>query len=213
MLRKHINDDTVWPVPVKDDNLIGPCPCPQQGCQATDGEGPYRRGNVIIEEYGGNSGDYVTSRPCKCCDSNGRIGEGRRPYQNYCFSEHVRDVRTGYPSPYPMSLALYANPELLENIKLFSRPKEAEKKEGCYIASAVFGSSEARQVRVLRRYRDTSLLTNPVGRIFVAAYYTISPFFARHLTKSSYTTRCIRALLNHVVNKIESVANLRKTEK
>jgi hypothetical protein len=206
MLRKHINDDTGWSVDVKENDLVGPCPCPQDGCQATDGEGPYRKGNVILEEYGGYSGDYVTSRPCKCCDSNGFIYEGKRPYQNYCFAMHTRDLKTGYPSPYPMSRALYNDPRLIENIKQFSKPVADDKSQSksCYVATAVFGANDARQVRVLRAYRDRALMPHAIGRAFVRAYYATSPSLAKRLERSSPVSRAIRKFLCWLVERLES---------
>jgi hypothetical protein len=209
VLRKHINDDTVWSVDVKQVDLVGPCPCPQEGCQATDGNWPYIKGNVILEEYGGNSGDYLTSLPCKCCDSNGSIREGRRPYENYCFAMHTRDVKTGYPSPYAMSRALYNDPRLIENIKLFAKPATNEKSQSnsCYIATAVFGASDARQVRVLRAFRDSALMPHAIGRAFVNAYYAASPSLAKRLKLSSLVSRTVRKFLNWLVEGLENSKN------
>jgi len=55
---------------------------------------------------------------------------------------------------------------------------------GCFIATAAFGSSMEPQVKILREFRDSILLTNPVGKAFVALYNRYSPaaasFIARH---------------------------------
>ena len=127
MLRRHIND-TNFAVDVKhQESVIGPRDCPQSGCQSSDGSHPYGRGSVVYEEYGGYSGDYVTSLPCKCCDGKGRLYGDERPYQAYCFAHSVRDLRTGYPEPYPISRSLYDDPELVRR----AQEKEREKpKEG-----------------------------------------------------------------------------------
>ena len=99
MLRKHINDDSIYPVNVvSSDSIIGPCTCPQPGCQ---------QGNVMYQEYGGSSGDYMTSQICKCCDGRGYLLDGHRPYSAYCGSNGARDISTGYPSPIPMSRQVY----------------------------------------------------------------------------------------------------------
>lgn len=47
--------------------------------------------------------------------------------------------------------------------------------EGCYIATAVYGSYDCPEVWVLRRYRDFTLARSWYGRVFIRVYYAISP--------------------------------------
>jgi len=49
---------------------------------------------------------------------------------------------------------------------------------GCFIATAVFGSSLAPQVVILREFRDTILIKSAVGRNFLQAYNRYSPGLA-----------------------------------
>jgi hypothetical protein len=62
---------------------------------------------------------------------------------------------------------------------------------GCFIATAAYGSYMEPHVMTLRHFRDSFLLTNKPGRIFVAAYYKYSPpiadFIAQHDTLRSVT--------------------------
>jgi hypothetical protein len=46
---------------------------------------------------------------------------------------------------------------------------------GCFIATAAFGSKNAHEVIALRNFRDSYLNTSEAGRIFIRAYYRISP--------------------------------------
>lgn len=48
-------------------------------------------------------------------------------------------------------------------------------KNGCYIATSVYGSYDCPEVWTLRRYRDSKLATNLPGILFIKVYYFISP--------------------------------------
>ncbi len=52
-------------------------------------------------------------------------------------------------------------------------------KEGCFIATAIYGDYEAPEVYKLRIFRDTVLLKTLFGRLFVLCYYFVSPALAR----------------------------------
>lgn len=47
--------------------------------------------------------------------------------------------------------------------------------EGCYVATCVYGSYDCPQVWTLRRFRDDSLGTTCMGRLFIRTYYAVSP--------------------------------------
>ncbi|MCC7203269.1 MAG: hypothetical protein IT393_11500 [Nitrospirae bacterium] len=51
----------------------------------------------------------------------------------------------------------------------------------CFIATVAFGSSDSPYVLILREFRDRYLMTSMYGRLFVAAYYTVSPSIADFL--------------------------------
>jgi hypothetical protein len=48
-------------------------------------------------------------------------------------------------------------------------------KSGCFIATAVYGSPDCREVALLRQFRDDVLLSTQLGRLGVDTYYHISP--------------------------------------
>ena len=48
----------------------------------------------------------------------------------------------------------------------------------CFIATAAFGSSDSPYVQILRDFRDRYLMNSVYGRVFVTAYYSVSPSIA-----------------------------------
>lgn len=76
------------------------------------------------------------------------------------------------------------------------------KKEGCYIATAVYGSYDAPEVLVLRRFRDEILSKYSLGRQFICLYYRLSPSIAERLKKAKHINRLVRFILDKIVNKI-----------
>lgn len=46
---------------------------------------------------------------------------------------------------------------------------------GCYVATCVYGSYDCPEVWTLRRFRDNYLSERFLGRMFIKAYYAISP--------------------------------------
>jgi hypothetical protein len=207
MLRRHIND-TNYAVDIKGTNLAtGPCACPQPGCQSSDGSSPRSRGSVVYEEFGGNSGDYITSLPCKCCDGKGRLYDGERAYQSYCFAYSIRDLRTGYPNPFPMSRSLYDDPELVRRVqeKASQKTSEGSNNSGdCYVATSIYGSYDAEPVLVLRKFRDECLFPFAAGRLFVRAYYATSPALVRFTHNFSRTRVPVKAVLDCLVNHLRN---------
>lgn len=83
-----------------------------------------------------------------------------------------------------------------------TQPASQKSSDGCYIATAVYGSHDAAEVTVLRRYRDEHLQQTAMGRHLVSVYYACSPALARHLPRhrvlSAWTRRLLDAIVEHV---------------
>lgn len=73
----------------------------------------------------------------------------------------------------------------------------------CFIATAAYGSGLAREVQVLREFRDRRLLTNAPGRAFVRAYYALSPPIARAIAGRDGLRAAVRGSLAVVVWAVE----------
>ncbi len=73
----------------------------------------------------------------------------------------------------------------------------------CFIATAAFGSYLEPHVKVLRDFRDRSLLTNSLGRAFVNFYYRHSPPIADVIKKHATLKYATRLVLFPIIYSIE----------
>ena len=77
-----------------------------------------------------------------------------------------------------------------------------EKSGGCYIATACYGSYDAAEVQVLRRFRDEKLSQSWFGRLFIRCYYRHAPALAAMLQGRTTINAFIRT---QVLDKIVSI--------
>ena len=79
----------------------------------------------------------------------------------------------------------------------------SSQKEGCYIATAVYGDYNAPEVLVLRKFRDNVLKRSSLGRLFIKAYYAISPRLACKLKSNTFLNSKIKLILDRIVTIID----------
>lgn len=82
--------------------------------------------------------------------------------------------------------------EYVEKFIVDNNLTDKVKRKGCFIATACYGSYDAPEVLILRKYRDEKLATTLIGRLFIKTYYSVSPFFARIIEKSEFLKRVVR---------------------
>lgn len=80
----------------------------------------------------------------------------------------------------------------------------SKQKEGCYIATAVYGSYNAPEVLVLRRFRDETLQKTALGRWFIRTYYRWSPAIAEKLRNAKRLNRMVRKILDRWVARLDT---------
>ncbi|WP_236025878.1 MXAN_6640 family putative metalloprotease [Geomonas azotofigens] len=77
---------------------------------------------------------------------------------------------------------------------------------GCFIATAAYGSYLHPKVAELRAFRDHYLMTNAPGRLFVAAYYRLSPPIADVIARHEWMKSGVRGLLLPLIFAVEHPA-------
>ena len=71
--------------------------------------------------------------------------------------------------------------------------------DDCFIATAAYGTEMEGKIDILRAFRDKHLMTNTVGRAFVAAYYKYSPPVAEYIAGHERLRSLTRMLLQPVI--------------
>jgi hypothetical protein len=111
---------------------------------------------------------------------------------NYSYAVAVRGVAAcGKPSAVASQIATTQGPKFAVL-------------HGCFIATAAYGSSMARSLDTLRRFRDEKLLSNPAGRLATAVYYALSPPLAHAIASDDALRALARAALRPLVTLISN---------
>ena len=80
-----------------------------------------------------------------------------------------------------------------------SNLQKRSQENGCYIATAVYGSYDCPQVWTLRRYRDDTLAKTWYGRAFIRSYYAISPTLVKWFGHTEWFKKMWKAKLDRMV--------------
>jgi ribosomal protein L7/L12/DNA-directed RNA polymerase subunit RPC12/RpoP len=171
--------------------------------------GPQNRSSVIIQTTGTDEMDSTTipgyvldpntvSNILSCLAGNQKIAaikvfrdatnEGLKESKDAIDDLYARQM----PSNFSMNNSVQKRRDKDPNVKV-SR---------CYIATAVYGSYDAPQVVVLRRFRDEVLSKSLFGRAFIRTYYAMSPPVARRLENAGRMNRIVRRILDTVVRRL-----------
>jgi len=75
---------------------------------------------------------------------------------------------------------------------------------GCYVATAVYGSYDCPQVWTLRRYRDYTLAVTWYGRAFIRTYYAISPTLVKWFGHTEWFKKMWKGKLDRMVSDLNA---------
>lgn len=89
-----------------------------------------------------------------------------------------------------------------KSISASSNKSKTKKKNGCYIATCVYGSYDCPQVWTLRRYRDSVLSKTSFGVLFIHLYYAISPTLVKLLGNKNWFKKICLRILDRKVKKL-----------
>ena len=84
-------------------------------------------------------------------------------------------------------------------VELLYKYHPSQKKKGCYIATAVYGSYNCPQVWTLRRYRDDFLAKKWYGRAFIKLYYAISPVMVKWFGETLWFKKLFKSKIDRMV--------------
>lgn len=85
----------------------------------------------------------------------------------------------------------------------YSPERARRNAQGCYIATAVYGSYDCPEVWTLRRYRDNTLAKSGLGRAFIKAYYATSPTAVRLFGNTEWVKRIWKKKLDKIVSHLQ----------
>jgi len=85
-------------------------------------------------------------------------------------------------------------PSLLCNVTTHQGTIIKPRKSGCFIATVACGYGSW-EVKVLSGFRDDILSKSEIGSLFIALYYTFSPFFASFIVKRENLKKNIRRFI------------------
>ena len=81
--------------------------------------------------------------------------------------------------------------------------KKRRKKNGCYVATCVYGSYDCPEVWTLRRYRDNTLSVTWYGRLFIKTYYAVSPTLVKWFGKTKWFKKLWRGKLDKMIKNLQ----------
>jgi len=129
---------------------------------------------------------------------DGSIHDGREAYdRNRDAALARRNIRLYH---FSNDDVLYNPQEVAFQLSQFVQDQTNASKHACFIATAAYGTTTAKELDVLRKFRDTKLEPNIVGRRLTALYYSVSPPIAKIIARNKKMRKVIRECLNPTIN-------------
>lgn len=92
---------------------------------------------------------------------------------------------------------------ILTDARVWLSSNFAHQKQGCYIATAVYGSYDCPEVWTLRRYRDNTIAKTWYGRAFIRTYYAVSPTLVKWFGSAEWFKKMWQGKLDRIVKNLQ----------
>jgi len=130
-----------------------------------------------------------------CCDGT-EVTIKATPNTGYTFSGWTGGVPSGHQNDNPLTITMDSDKSIKANFtKTPSDGDDKGKGDGCFIATACYGTPMAEEVKTLCALRDQYLVTNPIGRDIVELYYRLSPEVANFIRDKEDLKTIVRECL------------------
>jgi hypothetical protein len=131
-------------------------------------------------------------------------------HSGYAVSIHWKDIDKSFIDAIHKAWNNRNRPELIENTrKVREKNAPLERKENsnrqnnndCFIATAAYGTPFAKEVLIMKRWRDNKVNKSYYGRKCIKYYYKYSPPMANYIRNKPNFKRLIRVLIK-IITKI-----------
>lgn len=154
------------------------------------------------EDCGDEGGYYFHGRSlCLSCKFRREDEEEDRRRFQWEMEESRRRLyeRMEAEEEYDRELDLIEDQRERARRNYFARVSEDSGNDGCFIATAAYGTPLAVEIQTLRNFRDKCLKKFGLGRKFVSVYYKISPPLAAKIRADKKRRKLVRIFLGPIV--------------
>jgi hypothetical protein len=121
------------------------------------------------------------------------------------YVSRALSIQSGHPEALEAGEKIVLLELSMADLKRKNAEHEEAKKNAssCFIATAAYGTPFAKEIDVLRNWRDDFLEASYPGRWFIKTYYTLSPSVADNISGSSRKRKLVRTVLAPIVKILE----------
>lgn len=143
-------------------------------------------------------------------DENGYrrwAGDGRLVHRGVAYKKIYLPNKDSYPLAFSQYVIHHKDKNKknndVSNLQILTREEHERIHNGCFIATAAYGTPFAEEINALREWRDNTLRTNIFGRVFIKTYYFFSPLMAGFIRNKPVLRKVVRILLRPLIGSLK----------